>query len=163
MTDAGAEMASVEIFRVTKAPPVGAAAESLIVQLVELPPVMVEGVQTSEDIEIPGLPVPVPAPVPPVPPVDPPETVIDPPVPVAARGVPVGSTPVMLMRVTGAVVETFAKVIDATTPFAMVVEFMPESRQVRVPPPKLLQETVFPAAVAVGPAEAVTDPAAAEG
>jgi hypothetical protein len=81
-----------------------------------------------------------------------------PPVPVAGMESPVCEA------ATGALTSTAAELSDvfvvavttATTPFAMPVEFIPETRQVYLPAVPLWQDTDLPAAAAEAPAATVT-------
>jgi hypothetical protein len=118
---------------VTVAPPVGAAAERVIVHVMELPAVTVDGVQLNKEIvgrlELPLPLLPLPLPLLPLPlplPLLLPLPEIVPPVALTAKAPPAGSTPTAA-RVTGVLLaaEVMVKVIDATTPLAIGVVSIP--------------------------------------
>jgi hypothetical protein len=133
--------AALLLDRVTLAPPVGAGPDSTTVQLLEMPPWTVAGLQLSEDKLGPAAG---------------PGTVIVPPVPATISAVPEASTPERLLKGIDAVDATLVKVMDATTPLEMMVEFIPVARQVYDPEP-LAQDSTFPAADAAAPATVLTD------
>jgi hypothetical protein len=146
-TDAGGVAAPLLLDTATMIPPVGAAPVRDTVQVLEAPPTTLAGLQLREDTLTPPVG---------------PDTEIVPPVPTMDSPVPVGSTPKTLPTEIAAVDTTLVKVMEATTPLEMIVEFIPVARHV-YDPTLLIQESDFPAAVAADPATALTDPTAAVG
>jgi hypothetical protein len=98
-------------------PPVGAAADSVTVQVVEAPVEIVEGLQLSEETDGPDPP-------PPPPPV--------PPALARVSELPVASTPTVWLRLVVVVVNPVERlsVTEATTPLVMIFLFVPLRRQV---------------------------------
>ena len=88
-----------------------------------------------------------------------PWTVMVPPVPVTATALPSPKDPIVLpteMGTDALLVEESVAVTTATTPLAIMVEFMPDAIQT-VAPVAELHWMVLPAAVRAGPAATLTD------
>ena len=145
--DAGTVAAGFELDKPTAAPPVRAGPDNTTVQVLEMPPWTVVGLQLSEDKLGPAAG---------------PDTVIVPPVPATVNAVPEASTLERLLKAIDAVDATLVKVMDATTPLEMTAEFIPVAKQVYDPEPPT-QESTFPAAEAAAPAMALIDAAADAG
>jgi hypothetical protein len=139
--DGGTVAAAFELDKPTAAPPAGADPDNTTVQVLEMPPWTVEGLQLSEDKLGPA---------------NGPDTVIVPPVPATVSPPPAAPTPKRLLKAIDAVDATLVKVIDATTPLKMIVEFTPVAKHVYDPEPPA-QDSTFPAAEAEAPAMALTD------
>jgi hypothetical protein len=123
----------------TSDPPVGAAIDSVTVQVVEVPELRLAGVHCSP--ETAG------------------NTPIDPPVPVMFASVPSGSVPITLLigkeSTLALLLGERIAVIVASTPLPTAVAFAPDATHINVPTPEL-QLNVFPAADSTGPATALT-------
>jgi hypothetical protein len=144
VTDAGTVSAALFEESATAAPPTGAAAESVTVQLEDPPDTTVAGEHCrAEAVGRTGE-----------------LTVIVPPAPVTAADVPSDSTPITLLS--GRDKEEAVPLADSVTfttaiaPAPMAFAFLPDARQITVPAFGL-QDRVLPAAVSAGPAEVVTD------
>ena len=130
----------------TVVPPLGAASDSVSVQVDDEPEVTLAGLHWRPDTV--G------------------RTLILPPAPVRSALYPLGSDPYTLLRLKASTVlvllgERFA-VTTATTPLLIAVALVPVARQVRVPEPGL-QLSESPTAVNAGPAATLTEEMAAEG
>jgi hypothetical protein len=142
VTEAGTVNKAVALSeRLTTVPPVGAARDSVTVQLDVAPADRVVGVH--ESAETVG------------------RTLIVPPaVPTMSASVPSGKAPNTLLMVRVSRVLVLAgdrvAVTTATTPLPTAVAFMPDATQVTVPLPGL-QFSVFPAAVSAEPTVALSE------
>jgi len=127
-----------------------AAAASITVHVVDCPGATVDGEHVKEETGTPLTLPPLPAPllVPPPP--------LAEPRPAKESVLPVGSTPSAPLRVAVVLTTPGASTMFtvATTPFVMILEFMPLATQLNRPK-FIVQFTVFPAVVKEGPAVAL--------
>jgi len=139
VTEVGADREMLLSKITTSVPPVGAAIDSVTVQVVEVPELRLVGVHCSP--ETAG------------------NTPIDPPVPVMFASVPSGSVPITLLIGKESTLALLpgdrTAVIVASTPLPTAVAFAPNATHTNVPIPEL-QLKYFPAAVSTGPATALT-------
>ena len=142
VTEAGVVNAELLSEIVTAEPPVGAAADSVTVQVDVAPEAMLEGEHTS--LETTGARA---------------WTEMLPPVPEIAIAEPSAEDPTTLLISRGTVAPLVAEswtATTATTPLPMRLAFMPLARQVNDPLPEL-QVMVLPAAVKAAPADTLTE------
>jgi hypothetical protein len=115
-TEAGTVTLALLPDRVTEAPPLGAAVLNVAVQVAVPGVLIVVGVHVSDVMVVVVVPVPV----------------MVPPVPDNVRAEPVGSEANVFVTLTDvlATLEPIVMFTTATTPFAIIVEFMPVARHV---------------------------------
>ena len=140
MTEVGTDKKALLSEILAAVPPVGAAMDSVTVQVADVPEVRLLGVHWIP--ETAG------------------STAIDPPVPATFASVPSGSVPITLPIGKESTVALLpgerVAVIVASTPLPIAVAFTPDAKHTNVPTPEL-QFNVFPAAVRTGPAAALSE------